>query len=227
MPIVKEYLNVFPNNLSRLPPNKEIEFTIDLIPAMEPISILPYHVAHMELKEWKEQLQGLLDKGFLQLITLPLRVLVLFVKKKNGSMRLCINYWILNKVMIKDQYPLPRIDDLFDQLQGAQYFSKIDLWLGYHKLKIWKEEVLKTVFQTQYEHYKFLVMSFELTNALATFMDLMTWVFKPYLDKLIIVFIDDILVYSKSEEKCVQHLRITLQILWEHQLYAKFSKCKF
>ncbi|WRX07781.1 Reverse transcriptase domain - like 2 [Theobroma cacao] len=152
---------------------------------------------------------------------------VLFVKKKDGSLKLCIDYQQLNKVTIKNKYPLPRIDDLFDQLQGAQCFSKIDLRSGYHQLRIRNEDIPKTAFRTRYGHYKFLVMSFGLTNAPAAFIDLMNWVFKPYLDKFVVVFIDDILIYSKSREEHEQHLKIVFQILREHQLYAKFSKCEF
>jgi len=149
------------------------------------------------------------------------------VKKKDGSLRMCVDYRQLNKVTIKNKYPLPRIDDLFDQLQGAKYFSKIDLRSGYHQLRIRKEDISKTAFRTRYGHYEFLVMSFGLTNAPAAFMDLMNRVFKPFLDTFIIVFIDDILVYSKSKEEHAEHLRIALQTLKENELYAKFSKCEF
>ena len=128
---------------------------------------------------------------------------------------------------VRNKYPLPRIDDLLDQLQGASCFSKIDLWSGYHQLRIRHEDVPKTAFRTRYGYYEFLVMSFGLTNAPTAFMDLMNRVFKPFLDHFVIVFIDDILVYSRSEEEHVEHLRIVLQTLREHQLYAKFSKCEF
>ena len=149
------------------------------------------------------------------------------MKKKDGSLRLCIDYRELNKVTIKNRYPLPRIDDLFDQLQGAQCFSKIDLRSGYHQLKIRDTDIPKTAFRTRYGHYEFLVMSFGLTNAPAAFMDLMNRVFKPFLDRFVIVFIDDILVYSRSAEEHEQHLRIVLETLRREQLYAKFSKCEF
>ena len=142
-------------------------------------------------------------------------------------MRLCIDYRQLNKVTIRNKYPLPRIDDLFDQLQGARVFSKIDLRSGYHQLKIKAADVPKIAFRTRYGHYEFLVMPFRLTNAPAAFMDLMNRVFKPYLDTFVIVFIDDILVYSRSEEEHAEHLRIVLQTLRDKQLYAKFSKCEF
>ena len=149
------------------------------------------------------------------------------MKKKDGTLRLCINYRQLNKIMIKNKYPLPRIDDLFDQLRGASVFYKIDLRSGYHQLKIKEINISKTGFRTRYGNYEFLVMLFGLINALAAFMDLMNRVFHPYLDQFVIVFIDDILVYSKNVEEHVVHLRIVLQTLRDKQLYAKFSKCEF
>ncbi|KAD4385611.1 hypothetical protein E3N88_25780 [Mikania micrantha] len=140
---------------------------------------------------------------------------------------MCIDYRELNKVTIKNRYPLPRIDDLFDQLQGSRQFSKIDLRSGYHQLRIHEDDIPKTAFRTRYGHYEFLVMPFGLTNAPAVFMDLMNRVCKPYLDKFVIVFIDDILIYSQNEEDHKQHLKLVLQLLAKEKLYAKFSKCEF
>ena len=227
VPIVNEFSEVFPDELPGLPPDREIEFSIDLVPEAEPVSKAPYRMAPVEMKELAKQLQELLDKGVIRPSVSPWGAPVLFVKKKDGSMRLCIDYRELNKLTIKNKYPLPRIDDLFDQLKGAVCFSKIDLRSGYHQLKIKSEDIPKTAFRTRYGHYEFLVMSFGLTNAPAAFMDLMNRVFKEYLDKFVIVFIDDILIYSKSKEEHAQHLRIVLQRLKEKQLYAKFSKCEF
>jgi hypothetical protein len=152
---------------------------------------------------------------------------VLFVKKKDGSMRLCVDYWDLNGVTIKFKYPLPQIDDLFDQLKGPKFFSKIDLRSGYHQLRIKFEDIPKTVFVTRYGQYEFTMMSFGLTDAPAYFMNLMNRVFMEELDKFVVVFIDDILVYSHSEEEHAQHLRVILEKFRSHQLYAKFSKCEF
>ncbi len=227
VPVVNEFPEVFPEDLPRVPPEREIDFGIDLLPDTQPISIPPYRMAPAELKELKEQLKDLLDKGFIRPSISPWGAPVLFVKKKDGSLRMCIDYRQLNKVTIKNKYPIPRIDDLFDQLQGASYFSKIDLRSGYHQLRVRDSDILKTTFRTRYGQYEFVVMSFGLTNAPATFMDLMNRVFKQYLDLFVIVFIYDILVYSQNEEDHATHLRVVLQTLKYHQLFAKFSKCEF
>ncbi|XP_068315004.1 uncharacterized protein [Pyrus communis] len=182
--VVRHFPDVFPEDLPGLPPDRDVEFTIELLP-------------------------------------------VLFVRKKDGTLRLCIDYRQLNRVTIKNRYPLPRIDDLFDQLRGACVFSKIDLRSGYYQLKISRDDIPKTAFRTRYGHYEFLVMPFGLTNTPAAFMDLMNRVFQPYLDRFVIVFIDDILVYTKSKAEHVRHLTLVLKRLREHQLYAKFSKCQF
>ncbi|GJS01963.1 putative reverse transcriptase domain-containing protein [Tanacetum coccineum] len=225
--VVREFADVFPDELPGLPPAREIEFGIELIPGAEPISKAPYRMAPVELKELKEQLQEMLENGFIRPSVSPWGAPVLFVKKKDGSMRLCIDYRELNRITIRNRYPLSRIDDLFDQLQGAKYFSKIDLRSGYHQLRVREQDISKTAFRTRYGHYEFLVMPFGLTNAPAVFMDLMNRIFHEYLDKFVIVFIDDILVYSKSEEEHERHLRIVLEILRHKKLYAKFSKCEF
>ncbi|KAB2629775.1 S ribonuclease [Pyrus ussuriensis x Pyrus communis] len=225
--VVRHFPDVFPEELPGLPPDRDLEFTIELLPGTNPISLTPYRMAPAELRELKVQLQELVDKGFIQPSTSPWGAPVLFVRKKDGTLRLCIDYRQLNRVTIKNRYPLPRIDDLFDQLRGACVFSKIDLRSGYYQLKISRDDVPKTAFRTRYGHYEFLVMPFGLTNAPAAFMDLMNRVFQPYLDRFVIVFIDDILVYSKSKAEHVRHLTLVLKRLREHQLYAKFSKCQF
>ena len=182
VPVVREFLDVFPDDLPGLPPERETDFPIDLVPGTAPISLLPYRMASAKLKELKAQLQELVDGGFIRPNISPWGAPMLFVKKMDGTWRLCVDYRQLNKVTIRNKYPLPRIDDLFDQLRGAKVFSKIDLRSGYHQLRIRESDVPKTAFRTRYGHYEFLVISFRLTNASAAFMDLMNRVFRPYLD---------------------------------------------
>ncbi|GKE29102.1 putative reverse transcriptase domain-containing protein, partial [Tanacetum coccineum] len=191
VPIVRDFPNVFPEDFLGLPPTRQVEFKIDLIPGAAPGA--------------------------------P----ILFVKKKDGSFRMYIDYQELNKLTVKNRYPLPRIDDLFDQLQGSRVYSKIDLRSGYHQLRVREEDIPKTAFRTRYGHYEFQVMPFGLTNAPAVFMDLMNRVCKPYLDKFVIVFIDDILIYSKKKQEHEEHLKLILELLKKEELYAKFSKCEF
>ncbi|KAG8474369.1 hypothetical protein CXB51_034047 [Gossypium anomalum] len=205
--VVCEFPDVFPEELPGLPPVKEVEFGIELTPSTTPIFIAPYRMAPLELKELKTQLQELTDKGFARPSSSPWGALVLFVKKKDGSMRLCIDYQQLNK--------------------GAIVFSKIDLRSGYYQLRVKDSDILKTAFRTRYGHYEFLVMPFGLTNAPSIFMDLMNRIFRSYLDMFLVVFIDDILIYSHDETEHAEHLRTVLQILRDNQLYAKFSKSEF
>jgi hypothetical protein len=180
-----------------------------------------------ELAELKKQLKELLNKGFNHLSTLPWGCPTLFLKKKDESLRLCIDYCPLNAVTIKNKYHLPRIDVLFDQLVRAKVFSKIDLCSGYHQIMIQTSDSPKTAFSTRYGLYECLVMSFGLTNAPAYFMYLLNSVFMPELDNFVVVFIDDILVYSESEAEHAKHLHIVLQRLRDHRLYAKLCKCDF
>jgi hypothetical protein len=225
--VVCEYPDVFPDELPGMPPDRDIEFVIELQPGTAPISKRPYRMPLAELAELKKQLQELLDKGFIFPSTSPWGCPALFVKKKDESLRLCVDYRPLNAVTIKNKYPLPRIDVLFDQLVGAKVFSKIDLRSGYHQIKIRASDIPKTAFSTRYALYEYLVMSFGLTNAPAYFMYLMNLVFMLELDKFVVVFIDDILVYSKNEDEHTEHLHIVLQRLRDHRLYAKLSKCDF
>ncbi|GJV42704.1 putative reverse transcriptase domain-containing protein [Tanacetum coccineum] len=227
VPIIHDFPEVFPDDLPRLPPSRQIEFRIDLLPGDAPIARAPYRLAPSEMKELSEKLRELLEKGFIRLSLLPWGAPVLFVKKKDGSFQMCIDYRELNKLTIKNRYPLPRIDNLFDQLQGSSMYYKIDLRSGYHQLCIKEEDILITAFRTRYGHFEFQVMPFGLTNAPAVFMDLMNRVCKPYLDKFIIVFIEDILVYSQDEEEHGKHLKIILELLKKERLYAKFSKYDF
>ncbi|XP_010535286.1 PREDICTED: uncharacterized protein LOC104810638 [Tarenaya hassleriana] len=185
-PVVRDFPDVFPEELPGLPPEREVDFCIDVIPGTEPVSKTPYRMAPSEMAELKKQLNELIEKGFIQPSVSPWGAPVLFVKKKDGSMRLCIDYRGLNQVTIKNRYPLPRIDELLDQLQGAQWFSKIDLRSGYHQIGVKAGDVQKTAFRTRYGHFEFVVMPFGLTNAPAVFMQLMNRVFMDYLDEFVI-----------------------------------------
>ncbi|GJX42810.1 putative reverse transcriptase domain-containing protein [Tanacetum coccineum] len=200
VPIIQDFPKVFPEDLPGLPPTRQVEFQIDLVPGVASIARAPYRLAPSERKELSEQLKELSDKGLLRPSSSPWGAPVLFVKKKDGSFRMCIDYRELNKLTVKNRYPLPRIDDLFDQLQGSSVYLKIDLRS---------------------------VMPFGLTNAPAVFMNLMNRVCKPYLDKFVIVFIDDILIYSKNKQGHEEHLKQILELLKKEELYAKFSKCEF
>nr|GEU36818.1 putative reverse transcriptase domain-containing protein [Tanacetum cinerariifolium] len=206
---------------------QKVEFQIDLIPGAAPVAWAPYRLAPSEMKKLSDQLQELSEKGIIRPSSSPWGAPVLFVKKKNESFRMCIDYQELNKIMMKNHYPLPRIDNLFNQLQGSRVYSKINLRSGYHQLRVREEDILKTTFRTRYGHYEFQVMPSGLTNAPAVFMDLMSQVCKPYLDKFDIVFIDDIMIYSKSKQKHAEHLKLILELLKKEELYAKLSKCEF
>ena len=225
--VVCEFVDVFPDELPGLPPQRAVDFGIELHPSISPISMTLHRMEPVELQELRVQLKELLDKRFIRPSTSPWGALVLFAKKKGKTLRLCIDYRKLNKVMIQNRYPLPRIDDLFDQLRGARVYFKIDLRTGYHQLRVRETDTPKTAFRTRYGHFEFTVMPFGLTNAPAAFMDLMHRVFQPYLDQFVVVFVNDILIYSPSEWEHEYHLRIVLQLLSYHQLYAKFSKCEF
>ncbi|GJZ74500.1 putative reverse transcriptase domain-containing protein [Tanacetum coccineum] len=202
VPIVQDFPEVFPEDLPGLPLARPVEFQIDLIPGAAPVARAPYRLAPSEMKELSEQLQELSDKGFIRPSSSPWGSLVLFVKKKDGSFRMCIDY-------------------------RSSIYSNIDLRSGYHQLRVREQDIPKTAFRTRYGHYEFQVMPFGLTNAPTVFMDLMNRVCKPYLDKFVIVFIDDILIYSKDEKEHEEHLKAILELLKKEKLYAKFSKCEF
>jgi hypothetical protein len=227
IPIVCEFSDVFPKDLPGLPLVRDMEFVIELKPDTAPISRRLYHMPPNELAELKIQLQDLLEKRFIRPSSSPWGCPTIFVKKKDQTLRMCVDYKPLNEVTIKNNYPVPRIDILFDQLTGARVFSKIDLRSGYHQIRIRPEDIPKTAFTTRYGLFEYLVRSFGLTNAPAHSTYLMNLVFMSELDKFIVVFIDDILIYSKNEEEHARHLRVVLTRLREHQLYAKFSKCAF
>jgi hypothetical protein len=224
--VLKDFKDVF-QEVPGLPPRRDIDFSINLMPGATPVSRAPYRMSMLELKELQLQLEELLKKGYICPSVSPWGAPVLFVKKKDGTLRPSIDFQQLNKVTVKNKYPLPRIDDLFDQLKDAKIFSKIDLRSRYHQVRIKDEDISKTAFRTRYGHYEFTVVPFGLSNTPAVFMCLMNGVFRNYLDKFVIFFLDDILVYYKIEEEHEQHLRMVFQVLREHQQYAKLSKCSF
>jgi len=227
IPMVDEYANVFPDKIPELPPSRDVDFTTDLIHGAGLVSMAPYRMAPPELAELKKQIEDLLEKNFIRPCASPWGAPVLVVKEKDGSSRLCVDYRQLNKLTIKNKYPLPRIDDLLDQLRGAAVFSKIDLRSGYHQILVKLEDVQKTAFRSRYGHYEYVVMPFGVTNAPTIFMDYMNRIFQPYLDQFVVVFIDDILIYSENKEEHADHLRVVLEVLREHKLYGKLSKCEF
>jgi hypothetical protein len=227
VPVVNEFPDVFPEELPGMPPDRDIKFVIELKPGTTPIYKTPYSMATPELAELKEHIKELLEKEFIRPSSSSWGAPMIFVPKKNGIQRLCVDYRALNEVTVKNKYLLPRIDDLFDQLYGMCVFSKINLRSGYHQLKIRECDIPKTAFILRYGLYEYTVMSFGLTNAPAYFIYLMSKVFMEYLDKFVVVFINDILVYLRSGEEHEEHLHLALQKLEEHKLYAKLSKCEF
>lgn len=226
--LLSHYADIFPSELPHeLPPSRSVDHRIELTQSSPPNPRSVYRMSPSELDELKKQLDELLAAGFIQPSTSPFGAPVLFVKKKDGSMRMCVDYRDLNAITLKNRYPLPRIDELFDRLKGASYFSKIDLRSGYHQVRIHRDDIHKTAFRTRYGHYEFLVLPFGLTNAPATFMHLMQSVFGSHLDSFVIVFLDDILIFSKTRQEHRQHVRAVLELLRKNQLYAKMSKCEF
>ncbi|GKB66459.1 putative reverse transcriptase domain-containing protein [Tanacetum coccineum] len=209
IPVVRDFTDVFPKDLLGLPPQRQVEFRIDLVPGATGARWSPFRCGH-PLK--RQELLGILK-----------RAPMLFMKKKDGSFRMCIDLRELNKLTVKNRYLLPRIDDLFDQLRGACPFLKIDFRSGYQQLQVHEDAIPNTAFRTRYGHFESTVMPFGLTNAPAVFMDLMNRVCKPYLGKFVIIFIDDILASSKLKEEHEVHLKLVLESLRKEKLYAKFS----
>ncbi|GKA30092.1 putative reverse transcriptase domain-containing protein [Tanacetum coccineum] len=222
--VVRDFPKVFPDDLSGLSPTRENEFRIELIPGATPVAKSPYHLAPSKLEELSGQLKELQDKGFIRPSSSPWGAPILFVKKNDGSFRMCIDYIELNKLTVKNRYSLPRIDDLFDQLQGSQFFSKIDLRSRYHQLRVHEDDILKTAFRTRYGHFEFTVMPFGLTNAPAMFMDLMNRVCRLYLDKFVIVFIDNIVIYSKTQEEHIREVRFLGHVTNGNRIHVDPSK---
>jgi hypothetical protein len=226
--VLEEFPDVMPEELPEdLPPRRRVDHAIEVMPGVAPLAKAPYRMSHEELKELKVQLEEFLAKGYIKLSKLPYGAPVLFVHKKDGTLRMCVDYKALNKATVKNQYPLPRINDLFDRLSGAKVFSRIDLRSGYYQIRIVEGDEEKIACRTRYGSYEFLVMPFGLTNAPATFCTLMNDIFREWLDDFVVVYIDDILIYSGSLEEYAEHLRKVFQRLRENKLYAKLEKCEF
>jgi hypothetical protein len=226
--VFEEFPNVMPEELPEdLPPRRQIDHVIKVMPGVAPPAKAPYRMSHEELKELKVQLEELLAKGYIKLNKSPYGAPILFVDKKDGTLRMCVDYKALNKATVKNRYPLPRIDDLFDRLSRTKVFSRIDLRLGYYQIRIAEGDEEKTACRIRYGSYEFMVMPFGLTNAPATFCTLMNDIFREWLDDFVVVYIDDILIYSDSLEEHAEHLRKVFQRLRENKSYAKFEKCEF
>ena len=226
--ILREFKDVFPKELPKgLPPKRSHDFHIELSKESAPQKRGLYRMSQAELEEVKLRVEELLEHGWIRPSKSPWAAPVLFVTKKDGGLRFCIDYRALNRLTIKNSYPLPRIDDILDLFSKAKFFTKIDLRQGYYQIRLDEESIPYTAFNTRYGHFEFLVLPFGLTNAPATFMSLMNDIFRPYLDKFISAYLDDILIYSNNLENHLRHLRLTLNKLREHKLYAKLSKCQF
>ncbi|KAJ9510841.1 hypothetical protein QJQ45_027743, partial [Haematococcus lacustris] len=224
--LLDEYADVFAP-ITSLPPERPVGHAIPLVPDARPSVVPQYRMSQEEHAELKKQVQDLLAKGMIEPSSSPFAAPILFVKKKSGELRMCLDYRQLNKITIRDQYPLPRIDDLFDKLSGCTVFSSLDLQAGYNQIRITPEDVPKTAFRTPDGHYQFKVLSFGLCNAPATFQRVMNDAFAPVLNQCALVYLDDILVMSKSVDEHLKHLRKVFDLLRLNKLFAKQSKCEF
>ena len=226
--VLNEFKDVMPSELpKKLQPRREEDHKIELESGAKPPAMGPYKMAPPELKELRRQLKDLLEVGFIQPSKAPYGAPVLFQRKHDGSLRMCINYRALNRVTVKNKYPIPLIADLFDQLGRAKYFTELDLRLGYYQVRISEGDEPKTTCVTRYGSYEFLVMPFGLTNAPATFCTLMNKIFHPFLDKFVVVYLDDIVIYSNTLEEHVDHLKRVFRLLRQNELYVKKEKCSF
>ncbi|CAI7769555.1 unnamed protein product, partial [Closterium sp. NIES-54] len=225
--LAEEFKEVFETIPNGLPPDRAVGHTIPVEPGKVPPFRPLYRLSPAEYEEAKQQIEEYLRKGWIEPSASPYGAPILFVNKKGGGLRMCVDYRALNKITVKNRYPLPRIEDLFDRLQGAQWFSALDLAQGYHQLRITEEDVPKTAFRTPFGHFQWRVLSFGLTNAPASFQRAMNDVFREAIGQFVLVYLDDILVYSKTEEEHTQHLKWVLGKLREHKFFARLWKCHF
>jgi hypothetical protein len=224
--LLQEYADVF-QQPSRLPPAREVDHCIMLKEGTEPINVRPYRYAHFQKTEIEKQVQEMLDSRLIRPSTSPFSSPVLLVKKKDGSWRFCTDYRSLNVATVKDRFPIPTVDDMLEELYGATYFTKLELRVGYHQVRVNPSDVNKTAFRTHNGHYEYLVMPFGLSNAPSTFQAIINSIFRPYLRKFILVFFYDILVYSPTWNEHLLHVKQTLDTLRQHQFFAKDNKCVF
>ena len=220
-----EFKDVFAPPPDGLPPDRGTGHLIPLVPDHKPPYRNPYRLSPLEIAEVKKQIEELLKKGWIEESQSPYGSSILFVTKKDGTLRMCIDYRALNNLTVKDRSPLPRIDDLLSQMNGAKVFSSLDLAQGYHQIRIADEDVPKTGFTTPFGHYQFKVMCFGLSNAPGTFQRVMNRLFSKQMHKYVVIYLDDILIFSKTPEEHIQHLREVLSILRDNNLFAKMSKC--
>jgi len=225
--LLQEFSDVFPDDVIELPPKRDIDHEIKIFDNVTPPSQQPFRMSQPELAELKRQLENLLEKGFIRPSKSPYAAPVLFAKKKDGTLRMCVDYRALNKITIKNKYPIPRIDEMLDQLYGANIFSRLDLKSGYHQIRIKDDDIEKTAFRTRYGSFEFVVLPFGLTNAPPTFMRLMNSIFHKHLDEFVIIYLDDILIYSKNESEHLHHIKLVLQLLRDNYLYVNKAKCEF
>jgi Reverse transcriptase (RNA-dependent DNA polymerase) len=224
--VLNEVTDVF-QQPKEMPPCRSIDHQVPLLPLAKPVNLRPYRYSYFQKLESEKIIKELLQTSVIRPSTSPFAYPALLVKKKDGTWRLCVDYWQLNNITIKNKYPIPVIDDLLDELNGAHIFSKVDLRSGYHQIRMADDDIHRTAFRTHEGHYEYLVMPFGLINAPVIFQALMNSIFKPFLRRFVLVFFDDILIYSKDRVSHVQHLKLVLQTLRDNQLFAKLSKCEF
>jgi hypothetical protein len=224
--VLTEFEDVFADAFE-LPPHRQYEHTIPLLPGTHPVNTKPYRYSPLHKDEIEKQVKSLLQAGLISPSTSPFASPMLLVQKKDGTWCFCVDYRRLNSVTVKNKFPMPLIEEMLDELTGARYFTKLDFKADFHQVRMDPTDEFKTAFKTHYGHYQFKVMPFGLTNTPATFQCIMNSILEPFLRKFVIVFMDDILIYSSTLQDHAQHIKGVLQLLREHKFYVKLSKCEF